>query len=1546
MNARPIPLWRRILASFLLAQLALGPLASPAVAQTLLADEPIGFSPSAPPNIVLTVDDSTSMLSDFLPDYVIGAFCRDSNGSMTAACGFVGQAGNATTHSGQPQYVYSAGQTLSSAASGFIPFPKYATGNPPNTLPYANSSIPDWFRAWPAPIHSNAMNRLYYEPSIEYKPPVKADGSSYPDMSSWTAVPADPWATTLKTEDLTANVRVGMWCNSNHPDNTGWNPGTGGGTECRINGTDYSGVALPVPADYNYPWRNTAANDARTFNQNGAGLGWTNASPGPVWNKVIYCNTAHPKFPKSLPCAITGYTCPVPQTYIPPAAVPQYCYDVGNKTGSCTNTYNPPACNTNPLYGAPGPCVGPECLVCQNLGCTPPSIGREGQCGTNSSRPQPPSTRADCDCAGAGCTVNANHAACVPVTPPGVGTCSGGATPTPVRTCNNNNSNDCGLRLYNPVSGLNDGPRMIDDANGTGEVCRRNGRAYAVAPVVSASPFNYPAAPYTTAKNNATCGVVPGSASINRHYWKTSVEWCSAANAAGNDRWRTYGKAGTCQDERTSVFRFPRFYKYGVPNTDPAYLDNYTYPAFERVDLKPGATFTHTFWRTGAFQTITRTYSEEMTNYANWFAYYRTRIQAAKTVVSQNFGYLDDAYRIGFHTLSNDPPASYVDIESFDATQKSAWYAQLFGIKIRMQEDTPNMDAVVRIGELFKNGGNAALSGSGDPITLSCQKNYHMLFTDGITNQVALPSFTVGNVDSIVPALPKPLVVAPPIIAGAAWPNLYREDPANTLADTMADYATHYWVTDLRPGMTDNVFRGKDPAPWQHLNFAALSLGTEGTLPSAGVVTENAIAAGTLKWPKPVPNQFKPGPTGVDDLWHAAVNGRGRFVNAKTSQQLGKGIAQILSDITSPSGSLVGASIPNPNLSPTSKHAYMAMFLPGWGGSVQKVEIDPYTAAPVAVTWDAEPVLTAQVTPTVPLPTPWITERRIVTMNESGTPVPFLAANLGPTQLSTLGPDATYQSKVIDYLRGDRSMEGEDIGQFRVRVSPLADIVNSQPVVVGASDWQYLEGNDPGYTAFKASVAGRAGRVYVGSNGGMIHAFDDANGKEAWAFVPPDFYRKAPPVSNDKAGLLGLTYQPGDLPQYAHRFYADATPRVVDAYVGGAWKTLMVAGLGKGGKSYYAFDVTNPSGVTDEASAASKVMWRFTDADLGYTFGRATIIKTRAFGGKWVVVVPSGHNNTSGKGKLFFLDAATGSLLKTMSTGEGSAGNPSGLAHINAYVQDYRNQLADQIYGGDLLGNLWRFNIKDANDALWSVEKIARLTDNGGAVQPITIEPMIEVDISNGVDRWVFVGTGKLTHACDLPDYYAANSGVGKECDGQPNPSQLQRMYAMRDGTYDTPKVFGAPLTFASLDAVSGIAGLGAGVIAVNGWYDDLPADQRIVRPIAATVGLVAYISTGFPTDPCEVGQPANVYVRQFGNGESRLESSPGTFVETIYEPEGGAGLAIVSVIDPSCTSNCVPQLKLAVTTSGPGRPELKLFGAKLPGILNQSRISWRQLGQ
>jgi type IV pilus assembly protein PilY1 len=377
---------------------------------------------------------------------------------------------------------------------------------------------------------------------------------------------------------------------------------------------------------------------------------------------------------------------------------------------------------------------------------------------------------------------------------------------------------------------------------------------------------------------------------------------------------------------------------------------------------------------------------------------------------------------------------------------------------------------------------------------------------------------------------------------------------------------------------------------------------------------------------------------------------------------------------------------------------------------------------------------------------------------------------------------------------------------------------------------------------------------------------------------------------------------------------------------------MLVSGLGKGGRSYFALDITDPALVTTEASAATKIMWEFVDpdGDSGYSFGRANIIKTRAFGGKWVAILPAGYNNPTGLGKIFIVDAATGAWLKTMSTGVGDATNPAGLAHLSTYIQDARNQLVDQVYAGDLLGNVWRFDLSNADDTLWSVQKMAELRDGLGNPQPVTTEPAVGIDTYNGIDRWVFVGTGKLLHKSDLTA-----------------TPQAHTLYAFRDGTQLTPNPIGpVPLKRADLSPVSNSAGLGTGVIATKGWYDDLTAGYRIITNPVAMVGVAGYVATGPATDPCKIGQPAEVFVRQFGNGESLLKQS-GSTVESIPVAEGGASIDIVAIHKPNCVSNCV-ELRAVIGIKGvPGAAgPLRAFNVNLPGLNDQHRINWITLGQ
>jgi type IV pilus assembly protein PilY1 len=353
---------------------------------------------------------------------------------------------------------------------------------------------------------------------------------------------------------------------------------------------------------------------------------------------------------------------------------------------------------------------------------------------------------------------------------------------------------------------------------------------------------------------------------------------------------------------------------------------------------------------------------------------------------------------------------------------------------------------------------------------------------------------------------------------------------------------------------------------------------------------------------------------------------------------------------------------------------------------------------------------------------------------------------------------------VINYLRGDRSGEGTS---FRTRTSLMGAVINSEPVV-----------------ARDESV------VYVASGEGMLHAFDTTKGadegKELWAFVP-----------RQVLSTLGESVERG----YAFGSKLDGSP-VVGKF--GNNQKLLVAGMGVAGNGYYALDVSSPRGLS-EAGLASKWKWEFpaagdaaTQAKVGQTLGRPVIVKTADNG--YVVLLSSGYNSTAdGKGRLWMLNANTGAVINEFTVAAGALGAESGLAQVAAFAES--DGTVRYVYGGDLLGNLWRFDLK-LKDAPF---KLASLVGPGGAAQPVTAAP--ELLMKDG-QRIVLVGTGRLL---DITDFGNAN---------------VQSIYAIADG---------ASLNTLTANAVDWST--------QRGWYIDLPAGEQInTRPTIAYGGL-AFVS-------------------------------------------------------------------------------------------------------
>src|SRR5690606_4915385 len=102
-----------------------------------------------------------------------------------------------------------------------------------------------------------------------------------------------------------------------------------------------------------------------------------------------------------------------------------------------------------------------------------------------------------------------------------------------------------------------------------------------------------------------------------------------------------------------------------------------------------------------------------------------------------------------------------------------------------------------------------------------------------------------------------------------------------------------------------------------------------------------------------------------------------------------------------------------------------------------------------------------------------------------------------------------------------------------------------------------------------------------------------------------------------------------------------------------------------------------------------------------------------------VVVFGNGVNSSNDRAVLVVVDAETGTVVREIDTGAGSAEQPNGLsAAAGVYGPDGRT-LA-YVYAGDMLGNVWKFDLSSAASSAWTVRRLFTAVDGDGNAQPIS----------------------------------------------------------------------------------------------------------------------------------------------------------------------------------------------------------------------------------
>ena len=825
-----------------------------------------------------------------------------------------------------------------------------------------------------------------------------------------------------------------------------------------------------------------------------------------------------------------------------------------------------------------------------------------------------------------------------------------------------------------------------------------------------------------------------------------------------------------------------------------------------RYEIKPGNTFPSG-----------RSYNDEIQNFANWFQYHRKRTLALRNGEGRAFSQAA-TMRVGAVRINDLDPLIMWDIDNRRDDLLNFLY------RTGASGGTPNREALNFVRGQFQN--------NSDVIQLSCQQNFTLQFTDGFSQ--LWTGAGVGNADS-----------------GDGVP--FSDGFSETLADIAMGNFKGPFRTDIERGKVPVAPQcsSANPPVWldcnrdPHVNHFGITLGARGNIFGVSHNRVRDAHDNPPTWQNPNVDRS---PIQVDDLYHAAVNGRGEMLNAQSSDELTAILEQALRVITENVFSATASTAANSTRLNADTLIFQARFNSiDWSGEVLAFEINP-DGSIGNLRWNSNSGVPAHAS------------RNITVGRGNLAPAAFRWDQLTAAQQAALNigsggvPDGLGAQRV-DWLRGANTGEIRNGGPFRDRTRLFGDIVNSAPSFVAAANFGYdrLPVGSPGrdsYQSFRASNQLRRRMVYIGANDGMLHALDAETGVEQWAHIPTELVTNLARLSD---------------PNYRHRFYMDGHPIVGDAYLNSAWKTVLVAPTGAGGRSVVAIDVTDP-----ENLGAGSVMWEFSHPDLGSVIGRPSI--ARMANGEWAAIFSNGYD-VDRPARLFVVRLEDGSLIRTISTvrtaDEASA--PANGLSPPFPVDLNGDAIADLIYAGDLFGNLWKFDVSANNAAAWGVmysaagrpRPLTTVCASGDVAgpfdcpadqrQPITGRPV--AGLGPGVGIGVYFGTGKffevgdnLVSASDVrQSFYAIfDQNTGGDADRVAGRSQLKAQNIV-----DEVAAFGQEFRLTSnlpLDP------------SYRGWLIDLVSpvrgfeSERVVSDPVLRAGRVIFTTLIPDPDPCEAG--------------------------------------------------------------------------------------------
>ncbi len=750
---------------------------------------------------------------------------------------------------------------------------------------------------------------------------------------------------------------------------------------------------------------------------------------------------------------------------------------------------------------------------------------------------------------------------------------------------------------------------------------------------------------------------------------------------------------------------------------------------------------------------------------------------------------------------------------------------------------------------------------------LSCRKSFHVFMTDGAWNAISKSDpggdadrgiggintiLRDQNIDKTTKTLPDGKVYSitdsQTAIYRDNWGGPFTKKGKSDSINTLSDLAFYYWSQDLQPSIANNVkprwtqngtetisksgstidllpyWNPKNnPATWQNMTTYTIGFksatvwGKSPPLSWSGDMYGGDyldLILGKKTWPSPLCGTSNNEACDGDlydaretnrkiELWHMAVNGRGKYFPAANGAQLTAAFKEIMRSVGSeskqPVTSYAASSMNNQR---TDVGVFSSGYSSdGWSGYVSATKLKANstefdTAANVWGNKSTGELMDAW-------PTTTVNSRVVLTSKDdaAGTGISFQwstgSTPLTATQQALLQGAGTEEQGIalVKYIRGDLSQDGN---LFRKRKSRQGDIVNSNIWYVAdpAASYGYK-----GYPEFAKSMRKRTPMLYVGGNDGMLHGFSAVDGSEKLAYIP-------------KGVIEGLSTYAAST--YSHRYFVDGSPYTGDVDVSGSgvvgssatpsWKTMLVGSLAAGGRGYFVLDVTKPgstdSSVSNDFTAANANNIVVTDktfpgsatadtdpnfADIGHIYAPAVVDTVNPFvatqiskmnNGRWAAVMGNGYNSVNERPVLLiqYLDGAKELLTIPVTTT--SAKGDNGLS-APRLVDINGDGTPDVVYAGDLKGNLWKFDLGAggvSGSAQWKVAF-------GGSVPFFTAARTI----SPGVSTRQAITTAPIVKASKSPKGLMVAFGTGRNLTADDRESNnLESLYSILDKTtYD-----------------------------------------------------------------------------------------------------------------------------------------------------------------